>query len=102
MLVFVVFPSCLPELRMEKAFFDLAVCVTFVFFYSLDDVSPSLLKEFPDPKSLLNNTISRSLGVNDLAQFIQYSCTESAGVKVRSQVPMGWRGASEHIMSIEG
>uniref|UniRef100_A0A3Q3X9C8 RNA helicase n=1 Tax=Mola mola TaxID=94237 RepID=A0A3Q3X9C8_MOLML len=28
--------------------------------------SPDLLKEFPDPKGLLNNTISRSLGVSDL------------------------------------
>ncbi|KAF7665938.1 hypothetical protein LDENG_00127400 [Lucifuga dentata] len=43
--------------------------------------SPNLLKEFPDPKSLLNNTISRSLGVNDLSQLIQYSCQDQAGVK---------------------
>ncbi|KAK1879280.1 ATP-dependent RNA helicase DHX30 [Dissostichus eleginoides] len=56
---------------------------------SKDDVSPSLLKEFPDPKSLLNNTISRSLGVNDLTQLIQYSCTESAGVK-KATVTLLW------------
>ncbi|XP_010764518.1 putative ATP-dependent RNA helicase DHX30 [Notothenia coriiceps] len=56
---------------------------------SKDDVSPSLLKEFPDPKSLLNNTISRSLGVNDLAQYIQYSCTESEGVK-KATVTLLW------------
>ncbi|XP_034090532.1 ATP-dependent RNA helicase DHX30 [Gymnodraco acuticeps] len=53
------------------------------------DVSPSLLKEFPDPKGLLNNIISRSLGVSDLAQFIQYSCTESAGVK-KATVTLLW------------
>eukprot|EP00066_Takifugu_rubripes_P025167 XP_011614433.1 PREDICTED: putative ATP-dependent RNA helicase DHX30 [Takifugu rubripes] len=42
---------------------------------------PDLLNEFPDPKGLLNNTISRSLGVGDLSQYVQYSCTEHAGVK---------------------
>ncbi|KAM7400526.1 hypothetical protein PAMA_004964 [Pampus argenteus] len=46
-----------------------------------DNVSPNLLNEFPDPKSLLNNTISRSLGVSDVTQLIQYSCTEHEGVK---------------------
>lgn len=61
---------------------DLAVCLT-CFFYSL-----GLLEEFPDPKGLLNNTISRSLGVNDMSQLIQYSCTEHAGVKVRTEVMM--------------
>uniref|UniRef100_A0A3B4G9U5 RNA helicase n=1 Tax=Pundamilia nyererei TaxID=303518 RepID=A0A3B4G9U5_9CICH len=45
-----------------------------------------LLKEFPDPKSLLHNTISRSLGVSDLSQLIQYSCMEHAGVKVSAKV----------------
>lgn len=44
-----------------------------------------LLKEFPDPKGLLNNTISRSLGISDLSELIQYSCTERAGVKVRTR-----------------
>ncbi|XP_067462111.1 ATP-dependent RNA helicase DHX30 [Thunnus thynnus] len=46
-----------------------------------DNVSPDLLKEFPDPKNLLNSTISRSLGVGDVSQLIQYSCTEHAGIK---------------------
>ncbi|KAM7379417.1 hypothetical protein PAMP_004968 [Pampus punctatissimus] len=46
-----------------------------------DNVSPNLLNEFPDPKGLLNNTISRSLGVSDVTQLIQYRCTEHEGVK---------------------
>ncbi|XP_075953803.1 ATP-dependent RNA helicase DHX30 [Anarhichas minor] len=54
-----------------------------------DNLSPNLLKEFPDPKGLLNNTISRSLGVNDLSQLIQYSCTDSAGVK-KATVTLLW------------
>uniref|UniRef100_A0A1A8JQI5 DEAH (Asp-Glu-Ala-His) box polypeptide 30 n=1 Tax=Nothobranchius kuhntae TaxID=321403 RepID=A0A1A8JQI5_NOTKU len=49
----------------------------------------NLLKEFPDPKNLLNGTISRSLGVNDLSQFIQYSCTEHAGVK-KATLTLQW------------
>ncbi|XP_015812278.3 ATP-dependent RNA helicase DHX30 isoform X2 [Nothobranchius furzeri] len=49
----------------------------------------NLLKEFPDPKNLLNGTISRSLGVNDLSQFIQYSCTEQAGVK-KATLTLQW------------
>nr|XP_046264175.1 ATP-dependent RNA helicase DHX30 [Scatophagus argus] len=48
-----------------------------------------LLKDFPDPKGLLNNTISRSLGVQDLSQYIQYTCTEDAGVK-RATVTLLW------------
>ncbi|KAM3866200.1 ATP-dependent RNA helicase DHX30 [Diretmus argenteus] len=48
-----------------------------------------LLKEFPDPKGLLNNIIARSLGVNDLSQLIQYSCTDHAGVK-RATVTLLW------------
>lgn len=56
-----------------------------LFIIRLDNVSPNLLlKEFPDPKNLLNSTISRSLGVSDLSQLIQYSCEETAGVKVRT------------------
>ncbi|KAM6920019.1 ATP-dependent RNA helicase DHX30 [Lycodopsis pacificus] len=54
-----------------------------------DNLSPNLLKEFPDPKGLLNNTVSRSLGVNDLSQLIQYSCTDSAGVK-KATVTLLW------------
>uniref|UniRef100_A0A667XYK1 RNA helicase n=1 Tax=Myripristis murdjan TaxID=586833 RepID=A0A667XYK1_9TELE len=48
-----------------------------------------LLKEFPEPKSLLNNTISRSLGVNDMSQLVQYNCTEEAGLK-RATVTVLW------------
>ncbi|KAF3699413.1 putative ATP-dependent RNA helicase DHX30 [Channa argus] len=52
-------------------------------------VKPNLLEEFPEPKSLLNNTVSRSLGVSDLSQLIQYSCTEDAGVK-KATVTVLW------------
>ncbi|XP_072219870.1 ATP-dependent RNA helicase DHX30 [Leuresthes tenuis] len=45
------------------------------------NVNPDLLKEFPDPKNLLNNTIARSMGISDPSQLIQYSCTENAGLK---------------------
>uniref|UniRef100_A0A3B4X3S5 ATP-dependent RNA helicase DHX30 n=1 Tax=Seriola lalandi dorsalis TaxID=1841481 RepID=A0A3B4X3S5_SERLL len=48
-----------------------------------------LLKEFPDPKTLLNNTISRSLGVSDLSHLIQYSYTEHVGVK-KATVTLMW------------
>ncbi|XP_022062811.1 ATP-dependent RNA helicase DHX30 [Acanthochromis polyacanthus] len=61
-------------------------------FYSQskrDNLSSALLKEFPDPKSLLHNTVSRSLGVSDLSQLIQYSCTEHAGVK-KVTVSLTW------------
>ncbi|XP_047445082.1 ATP-dependent RNA helicase DHX30 [Mugil cephalus] len=51
--------------------------------------NPDLLKEFPDPKSLLNSTLSRSLGVNDLSQLIQYTCTEDVDVK-RATVTVLW------------
>ncbi|XP_076001041.1 ATP-dependent RNA helicase DHX30 [Genypterus blacodes] len=51
--------------------------------------SPHLLKEFPDPKVLLNNTICRSLGVSDPSQLIQYSCEDEAGVK-RATVTLSW------------
>ncbi|XP_049930535.1 ATP-dependent RNA helicase DHX30 [Epinephelus moara] len=53
------------------------------------NVSQNLMKEFPEPKMLLNNTISRSLGVSDLSQFIQYSCTENEGVK-KATVTLQW------------
>ncbi|XP_024129957.1 ATP-dependent RNA helicase DHX30 [Oryzias melastigma] len=49
----------------------------------------NLVKEFPDPKGLLNNTISRSLGVSDISEFVQYSCTEHQGVK-RATVTLLW------------
>lgn len=43
---------------------------------------PDLLQEFPQPKNLLYATLSRSLGLSDLSQYIQYSCTDGE-VKVR-------------------
>ncbi|XP_026169067.1 ATP-dependent RNA helicase DHX30 isoform X1 [Mastacembelus armatus] len=52
-------------------------------------VSQNLLTQFPEPKTLLNNTISRSLGVSDLSQHILYSCTEHAGVK-KATVTLLW------------
>ncbi|XP_060900797.1 ATP-dependent RNA helicase DHX30 [Labrus mixtus] len=60
------------------------------------NVGPNLLKEFPDPKGLLNNIISRSLGVNDLSQFIQYSCSEHAGVK-KAVVTLQWPCKIEEV-----
>ncbi|KAM6919240.1 ATP-dependent RNA helicase DHX30 [Xenentodon cancila] len=51
--------------------------------------SPNILKEFPDAKGLLNNTVSRSLGVSDLSQLIQYSCTELDGIK-KVTVTLQW------------
>ncbi|KAM4552301.1 ATP-dependent RNA helicase DHX30 [Odontesthes bonariensis] len=53
------------------------------------NVNPDLLKEFPDPKNLLNNTISRSMGMSDPSQLIQYSCTENAGLK-KATVTLLW------------
>nr|XP_057923229.1 ATP-dependent RNA helicase DHX30 [Doryrhamphus excisus] len=53
------------------------------------NISSNLLDEFPDPKSLLNNTLARSLGVNDLSQLIQYTCTEEEGVK-KATVTVLW------------
>lgn len=35
-----------------------------------------LLKEFPHPKNLLHATVSKSLGLSDLSEYIQYSCTD--------------------------
>lgn len=60
-------------------------------FILLGNTSPHLLKEFPDPKGLLNNAISRSLGIGDLSQYVQYSCTEHAGVKVRTKTRPWWQ-----------
>ncbi|XP_018531992.1 ATP-dependent RNA helicase DHX30 [Lates calcarifer] len=54
-----------------------------------DNLSPDLLKEFPEPKSLLNNTISRSLGVSDLSKLIQYNCTEHGNIK-KATVTLLW------------
>ncbi|XP_053293236.1 ATP-dependent RNA helicase DHX30 [Pleuronectes platessa] len=54
-----------------------------------NDLNTNLLKEFPHPKSLLSNTISRSLGTSDLSRHIQYSYTEHAGVK-KATVTLLW------------
>lgn len=61
------------------------------FFALIGDSGPDLLKEFSNPKVLLNTTISRSLGVSELSQYIQYSCTEHAGVKVRTTIVHEWQ-----------
>ncbi|XP_061151933.1 ATP-dependent RNA helicase DHX30 [Syngnathus typhle] len=53
------------------------------------NISSNLLEEFPDPKCLLNNTIARSLGVNDLSELIQYTCEEEAGIK-KATVTVLW------------
>nr|XP_015209820.1 PREDICTED: putative ATP-dependent RNA helicase DHX30 [Lepisosteus oculatus] len=47
-----------------------------------------LLKEFPHPKSLLHNLLSRALGISDLSQHILYSCTE--GHVKRATVTVLW------------
>lgn len=43
---------------------------------------PDLLREFPQPKNLLYATLSKSLGLSDLSEYLQYSCTDGE-VKVR-------------------
>ncbi|XP_077471712.1 ATP-dependent RNA helicase DHX30 [Stigmatopora argus] len=53
------------------------------------NASSNLLEEFPDPKGLLNSTISRSLGVNNLSDLIQYNCTEEEGIK-KATVTLLW------------
>ncbi|XP_019967260.2 ATP-dependent RNA helicase DHX30 [Paralichthys olivaceus] len=52
-------------------------------------LNTDLLKEFPNPKSLLSDTISRSLGTSDLSRHIQYSYTEQEGVK-KATVTLLW------------
>ncbi|KAM9789373.1 ATP-dependent RNA helicase DHX30 [Neosynchiropus ocellatus] len=49
----------------------------------------SLLEEFPKPKTLLNNSIARCLGLNDMSQVIRYSCTEGTGLK-KATVTVLW------------
>ncbi|XP_033838522.1 ATP-dependent RNA helicase DHX30 [Periophthalmus magnuspinnatus] len=51
--------------------------------------NPRLLKEFPDSKGLLHNTISRSLGISDTSKLVQYSCSEYDGVK-KATVTVLW------------
>ncbi|XP_061776526.1 ATP-dependent RNA helicase DHX30 [Nerophis ophidion] len=59
------------------------------FQYKEGNINSNLLDEFPDPKCLLHNTISRSSGVKDLSHLIQYTCTEGDGVK-RATVTVLW------------
>ncbi|XP_067218284.1 ATP-dependent RNA helicase DHX30 [Chanodichthys erythropterus] len=49
---------------------------------------PDLLREFPQPKNLLYATLSKSLGLSDLSQYIQYSCTD--GEVKRATVTLHW------------
>ncbi|MGH0153391.1 UNVERIFIED_CONTAM: hypothetical protein FKN15_041924 [Acipenser sinensis] len=44
------------------------------------------LNEFPQPKNLLHNVISRALGVSDLKELIVYSCSEGDVKKATLQV----------------
>ncbi|KAI1902230.1 hypothetical protein AGOR_G00042570 [Albula goreensis] len=46
------------------------------------------MKEFPLPKDLLYKTLSRSLGLSDLSQHIQYQCSD--GVVKRATVTVYW------------
>lgn len=46
------------------------------------------LGEFPQPKNLLHATLSKSLGLSDLSQYIQYSCTD--GDVKRATVTLHW------------
>ncbi|CAJ1072389.1 ATP-dependent RNA helicase DHX30 isoform X1 [Xyrichtys novacula] len=54
-----------------------------------DNENQNLLKEFPNPKNLLNNVIARSLGVSDLSRVIQYSFTQHGGIK-KATVTLQW------------
>lgn len=49
----------------------------------------NFLKDFPDPKSLLHSTISRSLGICNTSKLVQYTCSEQRGVK-RATVTVLW------------
>ncbi|XP_067308279.1 ATP-dependent RNA helicase DHX30 isoform X2 [Pseudorasbora parva] len=49
---------------------------------------PDLLREFPQPKNLLYATLSKSLGLSDLSQYIQYSCSD--GEVKRATVTLHW------------
>ncbi|XP_068196409.1 ATP-dependent RNA helicase DHX30 [Antennarius striatus] len=63
--------------------------VTSRFDTKRDNETANLLKEFPDPKHLLNATICQSLRTSDLSQYIQYSCVEHAGIK-KATVTLQW------------
>ncbi|KAM9844332.1 ATP-dependent RNA helicase DHX30 [Aulostomus maculatus] len=53
------------------------------------NVNSNLLDEFPTPKRLLWDTISRSVRADDCSHLIQYRCTEEAGVK-KARVTVLW------------
>ncbi|KAJ8337092.1 hypothetical protein SKAU_G00383120 [Synaphobranchus kaupii] len=54
------------------------------------------LKEFPEPKQLLNQTLTRSLGISDLSQYIQYHCSE--GTVKRATLTIQW----PEMIEVEG
>ncbi|XP_030630684.1 ATP-dependent RNA helicase DHX30 [Chanos chanos] len=49
---------------------------------------PDLLREYPEPKSLLHNTLSKSLGLSDPSKLIRYHCTD--GQVKRATVTLFW------------
>uniref|UniRef100_A0A4W4DM92 ATP-dependent RNA helicase DHX30 n=1 Tax=Electrophorus electricus TaxID=8005 RepID=A0A4W4DM92_ELEEL len=51
-------------------------------------IHPSILTLFPQAKSLLHSTVSRSLGQSDVSQYIQYHCTD--GEVKRATVTLLW------------
>ncbi|XP_057189902.1 ATP-dependent RNA helicase DHX30 [Triplophysa rosa] len=55
---------------------------------TVDRGGSDLLQEFPQPKNLLHATLSKSLGLSDLSQYIQYSCTD--GEVKRATVTLHW------------
>ncbi|XP_064202687.1 ATP-dependent RNA helicase DHX30 [Anguilla rostrata] len=54
------------------------------------------LKEFPEPKQLLNQTLSRSLGISDLSQYIEYRVSE--GTVKRATLTVQW----PEVIEVEG
>ncbi|KAG7455080.1 hypothetical protein MATL_G00252680 [Megalops atlanticus] len=54
------------------------------------------MKEFPQPKNLLHQTLSRHLGLSDLSQHIQYQCSD--GALKRATVTLLW----PEKMEVEG
>ncbi|KAL2097256.1 hypothetical protein ACEWY4_006463 [Coilia grayii] len=57
---------------------------------------PKLLNEFPEPKALLYQTLSRSLGLSDPSHLIQYTCTD--GKVKKATVTVMW----PHRIQTEG
>ncbi|KAF5890054.1 putative ATP-dependent RNA helicase DHX30, partial [Clarias magur] len=53
-----------------------------------DGGQSDLLMEFPEPKSLLHSTLSRSLGQSNISRYIRYNCTD--GDVKRATVTLFW------------